>query len=367
MSRVPSSMRIFLAAGTFCVGLTALAQRAAVQPVPPAPPNPNISRGPVIGMIDYYGLRKIPLATVQKALGVHEGDLLPFSKGDVEQRLDDIPGIVESHLEAVCCANGKVTLYVGIEERGAGHFELHDVPDGDAMLPEEVDLAYRRFLDASDNASRQGLTREDLTKGYARSEDPFVRAIQESFPSLVKQYLPEIRSVLRNSDDEAQRATAAYVIAYAPDPKTVVNDLQYALRDPDPGVRVNAARSLVGFAVAGVKVEVTWFVEMLNSLSWTDRTRALGALELLTDSRGKTLDPRTAADQKAVLDQIRTRAFPALVEMARWKTLEHALPAYMLLSRVAGIADQQAQDAWSRGDRESVIGQALKSAPPPAK
>jgi hypothetical protein len=371
MGRVPNSMcKLLAAAGVCCMGLTAFAQRVSVQPPPPLPPNvnpANISRGPVIGTIDYYGLRKIPLATVQKALGVHEGDLLPFSKGDVEQRIDEITGVVESHLQAVCCQNGKVTLYVGIEERGAGHFELHDVPDGGPMLPEEVDLTYRRFLDASDNASRQGLTREDLTKGYARSEDSFVRAIQDSFPALVTQYLPQLRAVLRNSDDEAQRATAAYVIGYAPDPQSVVNDLQYALRDSDPGVRVNAVRSLVSFAVAGIRLEATWFIEMLNSLSWTDRTRALGALGILTDPRGKDLNPKAAADQKAALDQIRTRALPALVEMARWKTLEHALPAYILLGRVAGIPEQQAQDAWSRGDRESVVAQALKAASPPAK
>lgn len=357
-------MRSFLAAAAlFCVSATAMAQRVALPTVPPPPQDPNISRGPVIGTIDFYGLRKVTLAAVQKALGVREGELLPFSKGDVEQRLDAIPGVVESHLEAVCCQNGKVTLYVGIEERGAVHFELHETPDGDAMLPQEIDLAYRRFLDASDNASRQGLTREDLTKGYARSEDPFVRAIQDSFPSLVAQYLPMLRAVLRNADDEAQRATAAYVIGYAADPKSVVNDLQYALRDPDPGVRINAVRSLVAFAVSGVRLEATWFVEMLNSLSWTDRTRALGALDILTDPRGKTDATAAAADQRAALDQIRTRALPALVEMARWKTLEHALPAYILLARVAGIPEQQAQDAWSRGDRETVIAQALKTAP----
>jgi len=117
-------------------------------------------------------------------------------------------------------------------------------------------------------------------------------------------------------------------------------------------VRINAARSLVGFAVAGVKVEATWFIEMLNSLSWTDRTRALAALQILTDSQST-----------AVLDQIRTRALPAVVEMARWKTLEHALPAYLLLGRMAGLPDQQVKDAWARGDRESVIAQALKILP----
>ena len=53
--------------------------------------------------------------------------------------------------------------------------------------------------------------------------------------------------------------------------------------------------------------------------------------------------------------QLRNRALPALVEMSRWKTLEHALPAFILTGRVAGLSEQQIQDAWTRGDRESVI------------
>lgn len=331
----------------------AWAQRPPVKQNPPLPS--NFSRGPVIGTIDYYGLRKIPLATVEKALNTHVGEVLPFSKGDVEQRLDEIPGVVESHLEAVCCQNGKVALYVGIEERGATHFDLHEVPDGDAMLPQEVDLTYKRFVDAEDSASRQGLTSEDLTQGHARSEDPFVRAIQDMFPALVTQYLAQLRAVLRSSGDEAQRATAAYVLGYAMDPKTVINDLQYALRDSDPGVRVNAARSLIAFAVAGIEVEPTWFIEMLNSLSWTDRTWALKALDIVTDKKYKGLN------QTAMFEQIRMRALPSLIEMARWKTLEHALPAYVLLARVAGIPEEQANAAWSKGDRESIIDQAAKS------
>jgi len=314
---------------------------------------PGAAKGPVIGTLDFYGLRKVPEAKARQALGVREGDALPPSKGDVEGRLDALPGIVQSHLEAICCDNGKITLYVGIEERGAAHFELHDVPDGDAALPEEIDAAYRRFLDAFGAAARQGYTKEDLTKGYARSEDPTTRAIQDMFPSLVADHLAELRATLRNSTDEEQRATAAYVIGYAADPKTVVNDLQYALRDADPGVRVNAARSLIAFAGAGIKVEPTWFIEMLNSLSWTDRSRALAALQILTDGR----DP-------VVLDQIRMRALPALVEMARWKTLAHALPAYLLLGRLTGLSEKQIQDAWSRGDRESVISEALKMQKP---
>jgi hypothetical protein len=49
-----------------------------------------------------------------------------------------------------------------------------------------------------------------------------------------------------------------------------------------------------------------------------------------------------------------------LVEMARWKTLAHALPAFILVGRVAGFTDEQIQDAWSRGDREKIIAAAKK-------
>jgi len=98
-----------------------------------------------------------------------------------------------------------------------------------------------------------------------------------------------------------------------------------------------------------VRISATWFIEMLNSLSWSDRNRALWALQTLTDSR----DPM-------VLDQLRTRAMDALIDMARWKTLSHALPAFILLGRVAGMPEPEIQAAWTRGDRDSVISAAKK-------
>ena len=90
---------------------------------------------------------------------------------------------------------------------------------------------------------------------------------------------------------------------------------------------------------------------MLNSLSWSDRNRALQALQTLTDSR----DP-------LVLDQLRTRALDALIDMAGWKTLSHALPAFILLGRVAGMPEPEIQAAWTRGDRDAVIAAAKKKA-----
>ena len=102
---------------------------------------------------------------------------------------------------------------------------------------------------------------------------------------------------------------------------------------------------------SGLTVSPTWFIEMLNSLSWSDRNRAVMALQILTDRP----DPST-------LEQIRDRALPSLIDMARWKTLAHALPPYLLLGRVAGLPEDQVQAAWSRGDREWVITQATAAA-----
>jgi len=316
------------------------------------------AQAPRVDTIDFYGLRKTPEAKVRETVGVKEGAPLPPSKGDVEERLDQIPGVVESHLEAVY-DSGKNILYIGLEERGAPHFDLREEPEGDQHLPEKMATEYHSFLEAAAAASRNHITAEDLTQGHARSADPATRKIQDRFPLFATEHLAELRDVLRNSSDEEQRAIAAYIIGYSPNKLDVINDLQYALKDADAGVRSNATRSLVAIEVLsklepnlGIKISPTWFIEMLNSLSWSDRNRGVSALWILT-----------AQPNAGVLDQIRDRALESLIEMSRWKTLAHALPPYLLLGRVLGLPEDQVKDAWSRGDREWVIAQATSALP----
>ena len=292
-----------------------------------------LAQPPRIGRIEFYGLRKVSETRVRKALGLNPGDELPRSKAAVEERLTDVPGVVQAHLEATCCDEGKVVLYVGVEEKGAPHFDLRTPPDTDLDLPAEITTAYKEFLAAVNEAVRRNAAAEDLTNGHSLMADPDCRDIQLKFVALAQKHLEDLRRVLRNSGDDEQRAIAAYVIGYAPRKRQVVDDLQYALKDVDDTVRSNAIRALAAVAVyaklnpeAEVKIAPTWFIEMLNSVAWTDRNNAAVALVNLTESR----DP-------SALDQIRQRALPAVVEMARWQYLQHALPAYILLGRVAGM------------------------------
>ena len=310
---------------------------------------------PRIGTIDFFGLRKISADGVRKALPFKEGDLLPPSKAEIEEQLEETPGIVRANLEAVCCEDGKAVLYIGVEEKGAPHFEFHAEPQGQAELPVDVVVAFRSFFTAFERAAARGEAGEDLSRGHSLMVDPDTRAFQLQFVGLAEKHLAALREALKNSSDPEQRAMAALVIGYAEKKRTVVDDLQWAMRDPDSGVRNNAMRSLGAIAVLGasdpeygIRFTPTWFVEMLNSLLWSDRNKAAFALVNMTEKR----DPR-------ILDHIREAALPALVDMARWKHLPHALPGVILLGRIAGMPEAEIQDAWSKGNREAVIKKAL--------
>jgi len=308
-----------------------------------------------VGDINFYGLRKVAAERILSALELKSGDPLPASKGDLEDRLAKIPGVAMARLEAVCCEGPDVTLFMGIEEKGAPLPALRTAPAGSATLPPELTATYGEFLAAVGRAAARGNAGEDLTAGHSMMADPEARAAQERFTAFAADHPDLLRDVLRNAAEPDERATAAVVIGYAPKKQEVVNDLQYALQDPDESVRANAMRSLRAIAVLaakepglGIRVSPTWFVQLLQSIVLSDRVQSAEALVTLTDH----------GDQ-AALDQIRASALPALAEMARWKTLRYALPPFLLLGRAAGMADAELHQLWEKGERETVIRQAL--------
>ncbi len=315
---------------------------------------------PRIGSIEIYGVHKVSLQKIRAALGAGPGDLFP-SREDAEERIDKIPGVVTSRVEAACCEDRKPILYVGIEERNAPHMEFHPAPAGDVVLPPELADQYHKFLDSVAGSIRARNADEDLTNGYSLMADPECRELQQSFIPMVERNLALIDRVIRDSFDPEQRAMAAYLLQYGPrgsgTSKTITNALQWALRDGDQNVRDNAARAMKAVAVGaklhpeqGIRIEPTWFIELLNSVVWTDRRNASLALVNLTEQR----DP----DTLAVLGE---RALPSIIEMARWHDLQHALPAFILAGRLAGLDEKTIEQDWINGNREVVLKKALKS------
>jgi tape measure domain-containing protein len=262
-------------------------------------------------------------------------------------------GVDGASLEATCCDSGNVILYVGIHETGQPSVEFHDYPADGIDMPEAVSQAYTRFLEQAREAGRAGGT-EDLTQGHSLLSNPAAREAQMAFIPLAKEYGPQLHDILYKSSDEDHRAIAAYVLGYSADKKTVLMDLAHGMRDPDPTVRANAARAVAAIAVyaeqnpdAGILIDPPWFIELLNSPVWTDRNNAAVGLVTLTESR-----------QPAILSQLRQQALSSVLEMARWKHLPHALPAYILLGRTAGIPEAELQSAWSKGERDRIIAKA---------
>jgi len=310
-----------------------------------------LAQVPTIGVVEVFGTRKIAPDDIRRIVGVAPGARLPSSKGAVEDRLQAIKGVDSASLEGACCENGKVILYIGIHEEGGPPLSFRDYPTESPDMPEPVSKAYSKFLDRVQEAGKAGEGTEDLTAGHSLLANPAARQAQMDFIPLANTHAAELRDILRRSSDSDHRAIAAYVLGYSPDKKAALEDLAYALHDPDATVRSNALRAIAAIAVYAVKnpsaelrVQPSWFVELLNSPVFTDRNNAAIALVTLTESR----DP-------GVLEEIRTGALLSIVEMARWKHLPHALPAYILLGRTAANKENELQDAWSKGERDRII------------
>jgi hypothetical protein len=189
-------------------------------------------------------------------------------------------------------------------------------------------------------------------------KDPAVRAIQERFIVFAARDLSRLRAVLHDASDASQRALAAQVIAYTADKRAVIGDLIEGMQDPSAEVRNNAMRALALIAMLGqhtpalgIVVPPAPFVDLLNSIEWTDLNKSSFALAELTEAR----DP-------ILMAALRGRALPSLMEMARWKAHGHAESAFFVLGRLVGLQDDEIQAAFERGDRALVLDAAAKLA-----
>ena len=72
------------------------------------------AEAPRVGDIEFYGLHKLSEQKLLHTLHLKAGDPLPPSKGDLEDDLEKISGVVLAHVEAACCEDGKTTLFLSL-------------------------------------------------------------------------------------------------------------------------------------------------------------------------------------------------------------------------------------------------------------
>jgi hypothetical protein len=311
-----------------------------------------------IGIIDFYGLSKVAAGDVRTALSFTEGDKVELLEGPLpevftasETRVAHLHGVSAAQVNPVCCDAGRLVVYVGVQERGAPVLKVRKAPHGGERLAPEVLRAGQQFSQAYLLAVQQGDSAEDHSQGHALAHDAATRSVQDEFIVFAKRDLPLLKSVLRSSSVAAHRAIAAQVLGYAPDKQAVVDDLVFGMSDADAEVRNNAMRSLMVFAeaapgdrLARLQVPAEPFIGLLHSPVWSDRNKAAGALMALATSQ----DPE-------LLAELRRSALQPLSEMARWKSAAHALPAFLILARIAGYADDAAAALFEKGRRDEVI------------
>jgi len=311
--------------------------------LPPLPP---------IGIIDFYGLHNVSVDEARAALHLSPGDSPPSSRDDVHARLMAIHGVAAAHLELVCCDSGKSILYVGIQEHGARTLRFRKAPTGSVRLPDDVRQSGAALEEAWQAAVLRGDSAEDRSHGHSLTRDPTARAIQERFVRYAAHDLELLRSVLRHSRSDNDRALAAEVIAYARDKRRIIPDLLWAMRDPSREVRNNAVRALAIIAdfghrnpELGIRIPYGPLIDLLNSSFWTDRNKSTLALDAISANRDSRL-----------MSLLAKRALPSLAEMATWQSRGHAEPAFRILGRVAGVSEQANDDALTRAERMTIVG-----------
>src|SRR5262245_17382490 len=303
------------------------------------------------GTIEFLGLRKISEEQIRSVLGVREGDAMPTDSSwdRLQKRIEGIPGVVRANINARCCNDaGKAALTVSILEEGSSTVLFRPVPTSSVRLPTGIIKTYRQFMVAWEHAVRIGDNQDNIDEGHSLLGNAEVRTIQREFITLSSRHFAVLREVLRNSAADEHRAAAAWTLGYASDKAAVIDDLVYAASDANAEVRNNAVRAVWAIAALstrkpelGIRIPPGPFIELLNSIVWSDRNKALAVLNEITRNR-----------PPAVLAELRGRALPALIEMARSRDGEMA---YWLLARIAGISENRITETWNSDEREKVI------------
>lgn len=298
-----------------------------------------------ISTVDYFGesdIDTIQLANIASAL---EGNDLRSGEALLRSELGKMKGVGQFTLKKVCCDANGVNIFVGLSSEKNLSKVRQRRTFTPAALPHNFFKTYQEYLTKLKVAVEKGESDDNLDHGYSLMKNEAVRALQVSLPDMVSPHQKMIAEVMCHSDQEEHRAAAAFLLGYCKNKSVSLRGFKDALNDPSPDVRNNVLRAMTAILVSEkqsvsrlMRAARSRIMEMLHSLEWTDRDKAMFALVAITERR-----------EQSFLDKLKRKAGSALEQMSKWKSRPHAMMAYVLLGRVAGKADEQIFQDWQAG------------------
>lgn len=310
----------------------------------------NTNAQPVrVGTIDVYGNESISTDTILSRIGISTGDTISqkhLAERVIEKRLEAIAGVRLAKTATVCCDNNKrYALFIGVAENYSSIFALRNSPGLKIKLPDSYNYAYSAFMKRQNDAILLGQSDDDWSNGHSMIKYAPARRIQQRYLRWANSDFAYLQKILHFSVYQRQRATAVQIIAYNDDKRRVIQELLYALRDESDEVRNNAIKALSAISYyitlhpGRLNVSFQPFIRMINSVVWADRNKGLSVLMQLSETRNKEL-----------FRQLRESSLRSLKQMAQWNSEAHAMPAYVILARMAGQTDEQILEVSARGN-----------------
>jgi hypothetical protein len=307
-----------------------------------------------IGAIDFYGRNGLNVNLIRAALPLREGDQLSLDSKEIvverfREAIKRATGRDTADVAPVCCdERGRLLIYIGLRDGSVRQTAYNTAPRGSDRLSPTAIKVYRDAEQALSEAMEKGVSGEDDSEGYALSRDSEARARQLALHGYAASHSTSVRRVLTSARDVEQRQIAAEMLGYAARSHAQIRALVRASHDLDSGVRNNAIRALVvltrSSSKASAMISGECFVDLLNSVIWTDRNKSVALLATLTEGRDARL-----------LACLREQALASLLEMARWSFAGHADSARLMLGRIAGIDEKILTAMVERQEVEPII------------
>jgi hypothetical protein len=303
-----------------------------------------------------YQADGLDVARIRDALPIHSGqELNPEEKirPGIRAAVEKLTGRPPTDIAQVCCdEKGGQWFYIGLAGKSYKPTPYNPKPQGAQRLPTDAMKLEEEWTAAFQKAADKGDFDEDDSHGYALDHDPEARTKQLAIRDYTLKNETVVYGVLATSADVDHRRAAAQFLGYATQSQKQIDALVRASHDVDEFVRNNAVRALEVLAGSNDKlarmIPAIDFIDMLNSGTWTDRNKGSSILLTLSKSR----EPK-------LLAQLRARAMPGLIEIARWDR-GHAM-SLSILGRIAGMDEKSLAKMIHDDQTEEIIAAAQKA------